>query len=89
MIGARTRLFHAVVALGITSGLACAGSVEQAGTGTTGGTGGAGGHAGTGNVGSSSSTGNVGSSSGGGGPIFTVDGSISDAQQTWDVIPIK
>jgi hypothetical protein len=94
MRGARTRLFHAIVGLGIgvTAGVACGSTVEQsdATTGGTGGSGGAGGAATTtssGGAGGAVTTATASSSSSSG--VITFDAGPPSDAQTWDVVPIK
>jgi hypothetical protein len=99
MVAARTRLFHAIVGLGlgVTAGVACGSSVEQStsteGTGGVGGAGGAATTTGSGSGGAATTTTVVASSSsngsGGAGGGIVIDAGPDDAQQTWDVIPIK
>lgn len=99
MRGARTKLFHAIVGLGLASGVACSSSVENAAAGSSGGTGGNGGNSGnsssthstassTGSQMTASSSGGLGGSGGAMNDAGQSD-APNDAQQNWDVITIK
>jgi hypothetical protein len=98
MVGTRTRLFNAVVGLGLAAALspACGTTVDGASAGNSSGAGGHGGaSAGPGpQVASSSSSASSASGAGGAGGDMSIDAGgfdadIMDAPMQWDVIPIK
>lgn len=94
MRGASTKLFHAIVGLGVVSGVACGSVVTTEVTGGTtgGGEGGAGGTTTTtgaaGSGGATTTTSSTTTDTGEGGQTVFFDAGPSDAQ-TWDVVPIK
>jgi len=98
MVGTRTRLFHAVVGLGLAAALspACGSTVDEASAGSASGAGGHGGaNAGAGAqvASSSSSSSSSASGAGGAGGDMGFDAGASDANMDapsqWDAIPIK